>query len=128
MYFFFGRGGVGAKFVLYFFIGLLKHEVLKMHTHMYRCITYFNCLNQNWASEIALSGFVFLVFLGRGVSLTICDEPKYKNVDIPSPLLRHIYIYLFIRTKRGIMKVKIYKGFTYVHCLFVVAGIGVEER
>jgi hypothetical protein len=36
-------------------------------------------------------------------------------------LLMHIYIYLFIRTKRGIMKVKIYKGFTYVHCLFVVA-------
>jgi hypothetical protein len=39
-------------------------------------------------------------------------------------LLRHIYIYkmyLFIRTKRGIMKVKIYMGFTYVHCLFVVA-------
>ena len=28
-------GGGGAKFVLYFFIGLLKHEVLKMHTHMH---------------------------------------------------------------------------------------------
>ena len=41
-------------------------------------------------------------------------------------LSRHIYIIL--RTKRGIMKVTIYKGFTYVHCLFVVAGIGVEER
>jgi hypothetical protein len=26
------------------------------------------------------------------------------------------------------MKVTIYKGFTYVHCLFVVAGIGVVER
>ena len=26
------------------------------------------------------------------------------------------------------MKATIYKGFTYVHCLFVVAGIGVEER
>ena len=36
--------------------------------------------------------------------------------------------YLFMRTKRGIMKVKIYKGFTYVHCLFVVAVIGDEER
>ena len=33
-------------------------------------------------------------------------------------LLRHIYIYLFLRQKRGIMKVTIYKGFTYVHCLF----------
>jgi hypothetical protein len=43
-------------------------------------------------------------------------------------LLRHIYIYLCLRQKRGIMKVTIYKGFTYVHCLFVVAGIGVEER
>ena len=43
-------------------------------------------------------------------------------------LLRHIYIYLFLRQKRGIMKATIYKGFTYVHCLFVVAGIGVEER
>jgi hypothetical protein len=43
-------------------------------------------------------------------------------------LLRHIYIYLFLRQKRGIMKAMIYKGFTYVHCLFVVAGIGVEER
>ena len=83
MYSFFGGGE--TKFVLYFFIGLLKHEVLKMHTHMYRCITYFNCLNQNWASEIALRGFFFLVFWGRGVSLIICDEPKYKNVDIPSP-------------------------------------------
>jgi hypothetical protein len=40
--------------------------------------------------------------------------------------LRHIYIYLFLRQKRGIMKATIYKGFTYVHCLFVVAGIGVE--
>jgi hypothetical protein len=39
-----------------------------------------------------------------------------------------IYIYLFIRTKSGIMKVKIYKGFTYVHCLFVFAVIGDEER
>jgi hypothetical protein len=29
--------------------------------------------------------------------------------------------------KRGIMKAMIYKGFTYVHCLFVVAGIGVED-
>jgi hypothetical protein len=43
-------------------------------------------------------------------------------------ILRHIYIYLFLRQKWGIMKVTIYKGFTYVHCLFVVAGIGVEER
>ena len=34
MYFFFGGWG-GTKFVLYFFIGILKHEVLKMHTHMY---------------------------------------------------------------------------------------------
>jgi hypothetical protein len=40
-------------------------------------------------------------------------------------LLRHIYIYLFLRQKRGIMKATIYKGFTYVHCLFVVAGIEV---
>jgi hypothetical protein len=40
-------------------------------------------------------------------------------------LLRHIYIYLFLRQKRGIMKTTIYKGFTYVHCLFVVAGIEV---
>jgi hypothetical protein len=30
--------------------------------------------------------------------------------------------------KRGIMKVTIYKVFTYVHCLFVVAGKGVEEH
>jgi hypothetical protein len=37
-------------------------------------------------------------------------------------------MYLFIRMKRGIMKVKIYKGFTYVHSLFVVAVIGDEER
>jgi hypothetical protein len=48
------------------------------------------------------------------------------NMFVPR-LLRHIYIYLFIRMKRGIMKVKIYKGFTYVHCLFVVAVIGNEE-
>ena len=40
----------------------------------------------------------------------------------------YLHIYLFIRTKRGILKVKIYKGFTYVHCLFVVAVIGDEER
>jgi hypothetical protein len=40
-------------------------------------------------------------------------------------LLRHIYIYLFLRQKREIMKATIYKGFTYVHCLFVVAGIEV---
>ncbi len=26
------------------------------------------------------------------------------------------------------MKATIYKGFTYVHCLFVVTGIGVEEH
>jgi hypothetical protein len=50
---------------------------------------------------------------------------KNKNEKF---LLRHIYIYLFLRQKRGIMKATIYKGFTYVHCLFVVAGIGVEER
>jgi hypothetical protein len=43
-------------------------------------------------------------------------------------LLRHICIYLFIRTKRSIMKVKIYKGFTYVHCIFVVAVIEDEEH
>jgi hypothetical protein len=43
-------------------------------------------------------------------------------------LLMHIYIYLFLRQKRGILKITIYKGLTYVHCLFVVAGIGVEER
>jgi hypothetical protein len=43
-------------------------------------------------------------------------------------LLRHIYIYLFLRQMRGILKVTIYKGFTYVHCLSVVAGIGVEKR
>ena len=30
-----GGGGGGTKFVLYFFIGLLKHEVLKMHTFMF---------------------------------------------------------------------------------------------
>jgi hypothetical protein len=33
-------------------------------------------------------------------------------------LLRHIHIYLFLRQKRGIMKVTIYKVFTYVHCLY----------
>jgi hypothetical protein len=49
--------------------------------------------------------------------------PLMQNI-----LLRHIYIYLFLRQKRGIMKATIYKGFTYVHCRFVVAGIGVEER
>jgi hypothetical protein len=86
---------------------------------------------------------------GGGVSLIICDEPRYKNVNIPLTrislnrkeiqrvvlislmqkfLFRHIYIYLFIRTKRGIMKVKIYKGFADVHWLFVVAVIGDEER
>ena len=27
--------GGGTQFVLYFFIGLLKHEVLKMHTFMF---------------------------------------------------------------------------------------------
>jgi hypothetical protein len=43
-------------------------------------------------------------------------------------LLRHIDIYLFLRQKRGIMKVTIYKVFTYVHCLSVFAGIGVEEH
>jgi hypothetical protein len=40
----------------------------------------------------------------------------------------YLHIYLFLRQKRGIMKVTIYKGFTYVHCLFVIAGFGVEER
>jgi hypothetical protein len=38
-------------------------------------------------------------------------------------LLRHLYIYPFLRQKRGIMKVTIYKGFTYVHCLFVASQI-----
>ena len=104
--------------------------------------------------------FIIIVFFGGGrVSLIICDELRYKNVDPPPPppapcklkicfpsyvfckghyswnfthislnrkeiqrvvliplmqkfLLRHIYIYLFLRQKRGIMKVTIYKGFT----------------
>ena len=38
--------------MLYFFIGSLKHEVLKMHAIIFY---YFNCLNQNWASSIAFS-------------------------------------------------------------------------
>ena len=38
------------------------------------------------------------------------------------------YLHIPVRQKRGIMKVTIYKVFTYVHCLFVVAGIGVEEH
>jgi hypothetical protein len=33
-----------------------------------------------------------------------------------------------IGKKKIIMKGKIYKGFTYAHCLFVVAVIGDEER
>ena len=33
MYYFFGEGR--TKFVLYFFIGSLKHEVLKMHTLLF---------------------------------------------------------------------------------------------
>jgi hypothetical protein len=59
-------------------------------------------------------------FLYLGSSQIINDNPppqKNKNKN-----------HLFIKTKRGIMKVKIYKGFTYVHCLFVVAVIGDEER
>jgi hypothetical protein len=59
-------------------------------------------------------------------------EKCTSNINFLIPLmqkfiLRHIYIYLFLRQKRGIMKATIYKGFTYVHCLFVVAGIGVEN-
>jgi hypothetical protein len=58
--------------------------------------------------------------------------PKQKRVVLiplmQTFLLRHFYIYLFLRQKSGIMKVTIYKGFTYVHCLFVVAGIGLEEH
>ena len=64
--------------MLYFFIGLLKHEVLRMHTFMFYLFQLFksklgiiNCIKR---------GF-FLFFLGGGVSLNICDEPRYKNVD-----------------------------------------------
>ena len=66
---------------------------------MYRCITYFNCLNQNWASEIAFRGF-FLVFFWGGVSLIICDEPRYNNVFfsflcfLQRPLQLGFYTYL----------------------------------
>jgi hypothetical protein len=35
---------------------------------------------------------------------------------------------MFLRKNRGNMKVTIYNGFTEVQFLFVVAGIGVEER
>jgi hypothetical protein len=40
----------------------------------------------------------------------------------------YLHIPVYKDEERQIMKVKIYKGFTYVHCLFVVAGIGLEER
>ena len=52
------------------------------------------------------------------------SNPFNANISFEA----YLHIPVSIRQKRGIMKVTIYKGFTYVHCLFVVAGIGVEER
>ena len=53
----------GAKFVLYFFIGLLKHEELKMHTHMYYLLQLLkskmgirNCIKRGFFSCFFLGG------------------------------------------------------------------------
>jgi hypothetical protein len=55
---------------------------------------------------------------------------KYNNLcqALHKIIAITVHLNLFLRQKRGIMKATIYKGFTYVHCFFVVAGIGVEER
>jgi hypothetical protein len=65
-----------------------------------------------------------LGIIGVGnVGLRLAAKAELMGIKTLQFLLRHIYIYLFLRQKRGIMKVTIYKGFTYLHCLFVIAGI-----
>jgi hypothetical protein len=63
-----------------------------------------------------------------GIYWFVVEDSRRKAAINVLFLLWHIYIYLLLSQKRGIMKATIYKGFTYVHCLVVVAGIGVEER
>ena len=84
LYKFFFLGG-GQNFVLYFFIGLLKHEVLKMHTLMFDLLQLFksklgirNCTERGF-----FSGFFVCFFWGRDVINYLGDEPRYKNVDPP---------------------------------------------
>jgi hypothetical protein len=51
--------------VLYFFIGLLKHEVLKMHTLMFYLFLLFK--SKLGIRNCTKRGFLFVYFGGRGV-------------------------------------------------------------
>jgi hypothetical protein len=56
-------------------------------------MSYFNCLNQNWASEIALRGVFFLVFClffywGEGVINYLFIKAPGKKNDEPSDMVR----------------------------------------